>query len=82
MELADELLIEANLAQRAVLLASAPSQDAFAVEKVSDVAGQRDRLLPRLKVFHAKCTLIAPYEENIIVGALVETEDTKLSLLI
>ena len=77
--MADELLIETNLAQRAVLLASAPSQDAFAVEKVSDVAGQRDRLFPWLEVFHAKCTLIAPFEEIIIVGALVKSQNTKLS---
>ena len=80
--MADELFIEIDLAQRAAFLASAPSQDAFAVEKVSDVAGQRDRLFPWLEVFHAKCTLIASLEENFIVGALVETEDTKLSLLI
>ena len=82
VELTDQLLIETYLAQWAVLLAPAPRQDAFTVEEVSNVAGQRDHLLPRLKVFHAKCALVAPYEENFIKDTLVETENRKLSLLI
>ena len=50
------------------------------MEEVSDVTGQYNRPLSQLEVFHAKCALVAPCEENIIVGALVKTEDAKLSL--
>ena len=72
LELSYKLFVKVDLAQRARSLISTPGQNTIAVEKVTNIARQRNYFLPFLEPLHAERALVAPLEQVAVEGALVE----------
>ena len=72
LELSYKLFVKVDLAQRARSLISTPGQNTIAVEKVTNIARQRNYFLPFLKPLHAERALVTPLEQVAVEGALVE----------
>ena len=82
LKLPNQLFVEVDFAKRASSLVSTPGQNAIAVEKVTNVTGQRNDVLTNLKPLHAKCALITPLERKAVKGGLIETKNGHLALSI
>ena len=78
----DQSLVELDLAERAALLASAPRQDALAVEEVAQVARQTDDRLAWLESFDAERTFNLRCESLTVESCFVELQNAHLLTLI
>ena len=73
LELSYKLFVKVDLAQRARSLISTPGQNTIAVEKVTNIARQRNYFLPFLEPLHAECALVTPLKQETVKRALVKS---------